>query len=307
MGKHVIAGSGQVGAHLAKLLMEQGHEVVVVTRSGSGPDGVTKIASSVADQARLTEITQGADALYNTVNPQYHQWAQDWPPLADSLLGTAEATGAVLVTLSNLYVYGPVSRPMTEDLPLNSTGTKGMVRAKMWQDTLAAHQAGRIRMTELRGADYYGPGASDQGYLGTRFVPQVLAGKKVSFLSDPTIPHSWTYLPDVARALMIAGTDERAWGRAWHIPTAPAQSALEMGQRLAALAGAPAPKISKMPRPLFNALALVHPMLREMKETRHQFDRPYILDSSAFQTTFGMAPTSINDGLKAVLAEAQRA
>src|SRR3954471_21659181 len=105
MGKHVIAGAGQVGTHLAKLLLEQGHEVVVVTRSGSGPDGVTKVATNITDQARLTEITQGADALYNTVNPQYHRWVQDWPPMADSLLGTAEATGAVLVTLSCLYGY----------------------------------------------------------------------------------------------------------------------------------------------------------------------------------------------------------
>jgi nucleoside-diphosphate-sugar epimerase len=307
MGKHVIAGAGQVGAHLAKLLLEQGHEVVVVTRSGSGPDGVTKIASSAADQAKLTEVAKGADALYNTVNPQYHRWVQDWPPLADSLLGTAEATGAVLVTLGNLYGYGPVSGPITEDLPLNSTGTKGKVRVKMWQDSLAAHQAGRIRTTELRGSDYYGPGADDQAYLGTRFVPLVLAGKRVMYLSDPTVPHSWTYLPDVARALVIAGTDERAWGRAWHIPTAPALSTLEMGQRLAALAGAPAPKITELPRPILNVLGLVNPLMREMRETRHQFDRPYILDSSAFETTFGMAPTSIDDGLRAVLAEARGA
>jgi nucleoside-diphosphate-sugar epimerase len=307
MGKHVIAGAGQVGTHLAELLVEQGHEVVVVTRSGSGPEGVTKIAASVTDQAKLSKIAKGADALYNVVNPQYHRWVQDWPPMADSLLGTAEATGAVLVTLSNLYGYGPTSGPMTENLPLNAIGTKGQVRAKMWQDTLAAHQAGRIRMTELRGSDYYGPGATDQGPLGTRFVPQVLAGKQVSFLSDPTIPHSWTYLPDVARALMIAGTDERAWGRAWHIPTAPAQSALEMGQQLAALAGAPAPKISKLPRPIFHALGWVNPQVRELRETRYQFDRPFILDSSAFETAFGMTPTSINDGLRAVLARAQKA
>ncbi|MEO5877767.1 MAG: NAD-dependent epimerase/dehydratase family protein, partial [Streptosporangiaceae bacterium] len=230
MGTHVIAGAGQVGTHLAALLVDQGHEVVVVTRSGSGPRSVTRpdtkavtravtrAAANVADQTRLTELTRGADVLYNTVNPRYHRWVQDWPPMAASLLGAAEATGAVLVTLSCLYGYGPVSRPMTEDNPLDSTGTKGRVRAQMWRDALAAHEAGRVRATELRGSDYYGPGAGDQAYLGDRFVPALLAGKRTTFLSDPGIPHSWTYLPDVARALAIAGADERALGRAWHIP-----------------------------------------------------------------------------------------
>ncbi|GAA3242737.1 NAD-dependent epimerase/dehydratase family protein [Actinocorallia longicatena] len=302
MGKHVIAGAGQVGTHLAELLRGQGHEVVVVTRSGSGPEGVTRIAADVGDQARLTEIARGADALYNAVNPPYDKWAAAWPPMASSFLGTAEATGAVLVTLSCLYGYGPVDGPMTEDLPMAARGTKGRVRARMWADALAAHRAGRIRMTELRGSDYYGPGAGDQAYLGDRFVPALLAGRRAFFLSDPGIPHSWTYLPDVARALALAGTDERAWGRAWHVPSVPPLSALEMGRRLTRLAGAPEPRISELPRPLMNAAGLFSPLLREMRETRYQFDRPYVLDSSAFETAFGMAPTPVGEGLKAVIA-----
>ncbi|TDD37260.1 NAD-dependent epimerase/dehydratase family protein [Actinomadura sp. KC06] len=303
MGKHVIVGAGQVGAHLAGRLVERGHDVVVVTRSGSGPDGVERIAADVTDQARLTGIAAGADALYNCVNPRYHRWTQDWPPMASSFLGTAEATGAVLVTLSNLYIYGPVDGPMTEDLPLAATGAKGRVRVKMWQDALAAHQAGRIRMTELRGADYYGPGSTDQAYIGeVRFVKPLLAGKRVSFMSDPSVPHAWTYTPDVAEALAIAGTDERAWGRPWHVPTAPAVSTLDVAERLCEIAGAPAPRVSELPRPVFNAIGLFSPMMKELRETRYQFDKPYVLDSSAFQSTFGMAPTPLDDGLKAIIA-----
>ncbi|MFB4305916.1 NAD-dependent epimerase/dehydratase family protein [Actinomadura sp. GTD37] len=303
MGKHVIVGAGQVGAHLAERLTARGHDVVVVTRSGSGPDGVERIAADVADRGRLTEIAKGADALYNCVNPKYHRWVQDWPPMASSFLGAAEDTGAVLVTLSNLYVYGPVDGPMTEDLPLAATGTKGRVRAKMWDDALAAHEAGRIRMTELRPSDYYGPRSTDQAYIGeTRFVKPLLAGKRVAYLSDPSVPHAWTYLPDVAEALAIAGTDERAWGRAWHVPTGPAVSTLEVAERLCAIAGAPKPRVSETPRPVFTALGLFSPMLKELRETRYQFDRPYILDSSAFQSTFAMAPTPLGDALETIVA-----
>jgi nucleoside-diphosphate-sugar epimerase len=302
MGKHVIVGAGQVGRPLAELLAEQGHQVTVVTRSGSGPDGVAKVAANVADRDRLTEIAKGADALYNCVNPPYHRWPQEWPPMADALLATAETTGAVLVTLGNLYGYGPVDGPMTENLPLASTGVKGRVRATMWADQLAAHQAGRIRATELRGSDYFGPGATDQAYLGDRFVSAVLAGKRAMVLSDPTIPHAWTFLPDVARALAVAGTDERAWGRPWHIPTSPALSAQAFAERLSELAGAPAPKILRIPRPILSAAGAVSPLMRELRETRYQFDRPFILDSTAFETTFGMAPTPIDEALEATIA-----
>ena len=302
MSKHVIVGAGQVGRHLAELLADQGHDVTVVSRSGSGPDSVEKVAADAADHGRLAEIATGAEVIYNCVNPAYHRWAQDWPPMAASILTAAETTGAGLVALGNLYVYGPVDGPLTEDLPLAATGTKGRVRAKMWADMLAAHRAGRVRVTELRASDYFGPGASDQAYLGERFVPGVLAGKRVMFLRDPDLPHAWTYLLDVARALAAAGTDERVWGRAWHIPTGPALSARDFGVRMAALAGAPAPRISKIPRPVVSAVGLVAPMVRELRETDHQWDRPFILDSSDFEKTFDVSPTPLDDALKATIA-----
>lgn len=302
MGKHVVVGSGQVGSHLAAKLLQQGHEVTVVTRSGSGPEGAVKVAADVADRARLTEIAKGADALYNCVNPRYHRWLTDWPPMAASFLGAAEDTGAVLVILGNLYPYGPVTGPMTEDLPLASTSPKAQVRAKIWQDALAAHQAGRLRTVEVRGSDYFGPGASDQSYLGERFVPALKAGKTIQLIWPADIPHSWTYLPDVADSLIIAATDERAWGRPWHVPTAEMLTFREVGERMAAILGRPAPKMVQLPWPLARVAGLFSPMIRELKHTRYQFIAPYELDSSAFQQTFGMAPTPIDVALKATLA-----
>ncbi|XRQ05759.1 NAD-dependent epimerase/dehydratase family protein [Actinomadura welshii] len=311
MGKHVIVGAGQVGTHLAGRLVRRGHDVVVVSRSGSGPEGVERVAADVADRDRLTAVAKGADTLYNCVNPQYHRWNEDWPPMAASILGTAEDTGAVLVTLSSLYGYGPVDVPMTEDLPLTATGGKAQVRVKMWRDALAAHRAGRARVTELRASDFYGPGSSDQAHLGeVRFVKPLLEGKRVPWLSDPSVPHAWTYLPDIADALAIAGTDERALGRAWHIPTGPAVSAERVAARLCEIADAPAPRLTRVPRPLFNALGLFSPMLRELRETRYQFDKPYILDSSDFESTFGMKPTPLDEALEIIAAayrESERA
>ncbi|KAB8195808.1 NAD-dependent epimerase/dehydratase family protein [Nonomuraea phyllanthi] len=301
MGKHVVVGSGQVGTHLARKLAAQGHEVTVVTRSGSGPAGTTRVAADVADKARLIELTRGADALYNCVNPQYHRWLTDWPPMAGSFLAAAEASGAVYVMLGNLYPYGPVTGPMTEDLPLSSTSAKAQVRARMWHDALAAHEAGRIRTTEVRGSDYFGPGGTDQGYLGDRFLVPLRAGKTIQVPYPVDVPHSWTYLPDVADALIVAGGDERAWGRPWHVPTAEPLSFRQLGERMAAQLGLPAPKVAQIPWALVRAAGLFSPMLGELKHVRYQFTAPYVLDSSAFQRTFGVEPTPIEQALKATL------
>ncbi|MEV0232302.1 NAD-dependent epimerase/dehydratase family protein [Nonomuraea sp. NPDC050786] len=301
MSKHVVVGSGQVGTHLASKLVAQGHDVTVVTRSGSGPEGTVKVAADVADKARLTEIAKGADVLYNCVNPRYHRWLTDWPPMAESFLAAAEASGAVYVMLGNLYPYGPVTGPMTEDLPLASTNPKAQVRAKMWRDALAAHEAGRIRTTEVRGSDYFGPGTSDQSYLGDRFLVPLRAGRTIQVPYPPDMPHSWTYLPDVADALIVAGRDERAWGRPWHVPTEDPLSFRELGERMAALLGLPAPRMAQLPWPLISLAGLFSPMLGELKHVRYQFTAPYVLDSSAFQRAFGVAPTPIDEALKATL------
>jgi nucleoside-diphosphate-sugar epimerase len=294
-------GAGQVGRHLAELLSAQGQEVTVVSRSGTGPENVARIAADATDRDRLIEITRGADVLYNVAAPPYTRWPQDWPPLASALLATAEATGAVLVTSSNLYIYGRVEGPMTEDLPAAPVGHKGRVRTTIWSDALAAHEAGRARVTEVRSADYFGPGAGDQTPVGSRFVPLLLAGKRVMWLGDPAAPHSWTYLPDVARALAVAGTDGRAWGRAWNVPTNPPLSAQALAERLSALAGAPTARITRVPRLVINAIGVVSPLVRELRETGYQFDKPFVVDSSDFESTFGIAPTPMGEALQATL------
>jgi nucleoside-diphosphate-sugar epimerase len=132
-------------------------------------------------------------------------------------------------------------------------------------------------------------------------VPLLLAGKRVMWLGDPAAPHSWTYLPDVARALAVAGTDGRAWGRAWNVPTNPPLSAQALAERLSALAGAPTARITRVPRLVINAIGVVSPLVRELRETGYQFDKPFVVDSSDFESTFGIAPTPMGEALQATL------
>lgn len=182
---------------------------------------------------------------------------------------------------------------MTEDLPLAAPGVKGQVRARIWQQALVAHEAGRVRVTEARASDFVGPGVVDGGYLAARVVPNVLKGNGVRIVGATDQPHSWTAVGDVATALAVLGSDDRAWGRPWHVPTAPPVTQREAIADLCAAAGVPPVSVKTLPHLVIRATGLFVPFLREIEETRYQFTAPYLLDSSQFTQTFGMAPTPL--------------
>lgn len=221
MSLHLIIGAGPVGSATALRLAAVGQQVRIITRSGTGPDaeGIEKVAADAADPDRLSRLAAGTAVVYNCASPPYHRWPQDWPPLAASVLAAAEHAGAVLVTMSNLYGYGPVAHPITEQDPLAATGPEGQVRAAIWAQALAAHQAGRVRAAEARASDFFGPGFRGQSPIGERSIPRLLVGRPIAVLGDPDAPYSWTYLPDIAATLVTLGAGGRAWGRAWHVPT----------------------------------------------------------------------------------------
>jgi nucleoside-diphosphate-sugar epimerase len=301
--EHVIVGAGGVGSALARLLASEGHAVTVLSRRGTGPgiDGVRRAAADASSLASLMGTAPKADVVYNCANPQYTEWARDWPPISAALLHYAEAAGAVLATCSNLYVYGPVNAPMTEDLPLAGTGKKGRVRAQMWLDAKAAHDAGRVRVTEARASDFLSP--SDQSRVGSdRVVPRLLAGKTVSLIDALDQPHTWTAPSDVARLLAVVGRDERAWGRAWHVPSNPPRSQRQVIEDLADAAGVPRVKVTRLPGAVLRAIGLFNPLFREFRETAYQFDRPFILDDSAARSTFEVQPTPWSGILRHVIA-----
>ncbi|MFA7323124.1 MAG: NAD-dependent epimerase/dehydratase family protein [Candidatus Nanopelagicales bacterium] len=290
-GTHLVVGAGAVGSALALALAKAGAQVVIGTRSGSGPvhPGITRIGLDAADANALLAAAPKAAVVYNCVNPPYHRWPQEWPPMAQAFLDFAELSGAVLVTCSNLYGYGPQPGPLHEDLPLAAPGTKGRIRAQMWLEAKAWHDAGRIRASEVRGSDYITPNA--QSRLGDRVVPRILKGKGVQLIGPVDTIHTWTSPKDVARLMVIAGADERAWGRAWHVPSNPPRTQQEAVNELCIVAGAKPVKVGQIPAFMVRGLGLVNPLIRELKETAYQFKSPYVLDDSRARATFALEPT----------------
>ncbi|WP_209648603.1 NAD-dependent epimerase/dehydratase family protein [Kibdelosporangium banguiense] len=298
MSHHVIVGAGPVGSATARLLVGQGEQVRLLTRSGGGPqqDGITRIAADATDADALARHAEGARALYCCAGPAYHRWSTEWPPIGAALVRAAEVTGAVLVTTGNLYAYGQVDGPMTEQLPLRPNSTKGEVRAKLWTDALAAHEAGRIRTAEVRGSDYLGAGTLSP--FSALVLPKVLKGSKSSIPADLDAPHSWTYVGDVARMLVAVAAKESAWGRPWHVPTAAPMSVRALAIRAAELAEAPPAQVTRMPGFALRLAGFFNPAAREMLEVQYQLQRPFVLDSSAATATFGLEPTPADEALR---------
>jgi nucleoside-diphosphate-sugar epimerase len=294
---HVVVGAGAVGVATARRLAERGDQVRLVSRRGAGPEhaSVERVAADATDSVALARLAHGAVALYNCAAPPYHRWTLDWPPLAAALLDAAQACGAVLVSAGNLYLYGPVDGSLTEDLPARPAGHKARVRARMWQDALARHEAGRIRTADVRASDHLGAGS--QSLLTAAVLPRVLAGKRASVPAALDAPHTWTAVGDVARTLVAVADDERAWGRAWHVPSVPPLSVREVVTRACALADAPPPRLSTMPALVLWLGGLGNPLVRELRETQYQFRRSFVMDTTAATAALGITPTPIEESL----------
>ncbi|GAA3450319.1 NAD-dependent epimerase/dehydratase family protein [Dactylosporangium matsuzakiense] len=298
---HVVVGAGPTGTATALLLAESGDDVRVVTRRGTGPKHA-RIELTAADAtSELADLAEGAATLINCAMPPYNRWPEETPALSDGLLHAAERTGAGYVNLSNAYGYGPAGSPLTDDLPLRPTTIKGRVRAQMYRDGLAAHEAGRLRFTEVRPADYLGVGALAMfnWFIG----PQVQAGQEVVFPADLDAAHSWTYIGDVAKTLAAVARSQRSWGTAWHTPQTSDMSIREIAARFATIAGRPQPSVREMTA-LELHTATADPLMAESAEMQYLYQRECVLDWSRTAAELGLEPTPLDDVLRELAAAA---
>jgi nucleoside-diphosphate-sugar epimerase len=289
---HLVIGAGQVGSALATQLAQSGKRVVLFTRSGRGPDHklITKLAGDAASIGDLLKAAPEAAAIYNCANPpHYDKWATEWPPLANAFIEFAKKTGAVLVTCSNLYGYGPTDKKLTEDLPLNGTWVNSRVRAQMWLEAKNLHDQGVIRAVEVRGSDYVSPGI--QSRFGDRVVPILKSGKSVQLLGGIDHLHSWTAPVDVATLMRIVATEPKAWGKAWHVPSNTPKTQREVVIDIAKELGLKDVKVGSVSPGILTVLGLFNPVIRELNNGIYQFNAPFVIDDSAARKSFGAKPT----------------
>ncbi|MEA3511182.1 MAG: NAD-dependent epimerase/dehydratase family protein [Actinomycetota bacterium] len=300
---HVVFGTGAIGMALIEELHARGKRVRAVNRSGIAdvPDGVEVLGGDATSQEFTTTASADAGVVYFSLNPPYTSWPEMFPPLQAAVIEGAASAGAKLVAVDNLYMYGPTAgQPLTEDLPHAATTRKGSVRAKMAEDLMAAHDAGKVRVAAGRPSDYFGP----RGLLtamGERVFYPALSGKKAQVMGDPDQLHSYSYLPDVARALIVLGERDEADGKAWHLPNAPAVTTRQFIEMVYEAAGTEA-GIQAMPRIMVSAVGLFNGNVRELKEMLYEFEEPFVVDDSRFETAFGGSATPLPEAIDTTVA-----
>ena len=296
----VLGGSGGIGRAVVGELVARSRSVRAVGREAPAgmPDGVESVAADLATAAGARRACSGARVVYHCAQPAYTRWAAEFPSLTESIAAAAGAAGARLVQADNLYAYGPVDGPMREDTPERPVGAKGRTRAAMTGSLLEAHAAGRVAVAIGRASDYYGPGGRRSTAGETIFVPAV-KGKKARWLGRLDQPHTFNFLPDLARGLVTLGERDEALGGVWHLPAAEPVTGRGFLELVFESAGQP-PRIGSVSKPMLRAAGLFSPLVRELVETSYQFQRPFVSDAAKFQRAFG--PFAVTPHPQAVAA-----
>jgi nucleoside-diphosphate-sugar epimerase len=304
-GTHVIFGSGPLGLAVMRELVRREKEVRVVNRSGkiagseSLPVGVEVIAADAYQPENTRRVCAGAVVVYQCAQPAYMDWVEKFPALQASILKGAGANGARLIVGENLYMYGEVVGPIHEELPYQAKTKKGQVRAQMAERVLEAHAQHKVQAAIGRGSDFYGPHVLGSS-LGDRFFGALLQGKTASLVGRLDQPHTYTYIDDFGKALVMLGEREEALGGVWHVPNPPTLTQGELA-RLAFQTAGLSPKFNRMGRLMMTIGGLFIPEARETVEMLYEFERPFIVDSSKFIQAFGDIATPHKVGLQQTL------
>ena len=299
---YVVTGAGPVGWTVAEQLAGAGHRVRILTRSGSGPTHplIEKVAVDVSDPARLGGALVGATAVFHCIHGSRYEaaaWARELPAAEQSVLAAAGAAGAVVVFPESLYSYSAPGQVMAEDSPRQAQGGKRGVRTAL----LAARAASATATVSVVAGDFFGPRVRN-AHAGERMVRPVMAGRRMQVIGRADQPHSFTYVPDLAAAMIAAADRPQLWNRVWHAPTGPALTQRGIAGAFARAAGARAPRVTAIPGWALKAMAVFSPAMRELAETLYQFQRPFVMDSRASEAALGIQPTPLHEAAAATVA-----
>ncbi|MBX7043442.1 MAG: NAD-dependent epimerase/dehydratase family protein [Ignavibacteria bacterium] len=297
-GKHVIFGTGPLGRYTAEALLQTGLEVILINRSGampSPPDGAALIKADALSIDKRSEIFSGATAIYQCAQPPYHRWKEEFPKLQNAVLSIAAERKAKLISAENLYMYGNThGKPMSEDTPDNPCSSKGQVRMEMSNSLFDAWRQGTVQIAVVRGSDFFGPW---EPVYGDMIFKAAIKKKTVNMLGDLNQPHSFTYVKDFGKALAIAGTDDRATGKIWHVPSGKPYTQNELAQMISKELGYPV-KARATGKFMLSLAGMFNKSAKEVIEMLYEFNEPFILNSEAMEKTFGLTATPMEQRIK---------
>lgn len=259
--------------------------------------------ADLSDKLQTIAAVKGSSLVYLLVGLKYDRriWAENWPQIMANTIEACKQAGARLIFFDNVYMYGKVAGPMTEETPFHPSSKKGEIRAQIAMSLINEWKSGSLTAMIARAADFYGPDAHNS-------VPNVLVFEPLSkkqtpsWLLNDSVPHSFTYTPDAARSLLMLAESESAWNQTWHLPTAPNPLTGKQFIQMAANEFGVVPRYRVLNRLMLRVAGWFNPTIGESYEMLYQSDSPYIFDSTKFAKAFGFSGTPYPEGIRATAA-----
>ena len=303
---HTILGStGNIGTALAtELSLIDSTTVRLSSRNPKSVAGDEELVkANFLNEQEVDAAVKGSDTVYLVVGITYKTklWQEQWPIIMENTIKACKKHDAKLVFFDNMYCYDPDHvGHLTEESPVNPKSKKGMVRAQIAQMIWDEVSKGNLEAMIVRAADFYGPGAK-LSFLNESVINRMKAGKTAQWLYAGDKKHSFTYIPDAAKATAFLARQADAWNQVWHLPTSNAYPTGQECVNILAKRLGSAPKLAILPGFMVNLLAVFIPLLREIKELKYQLAEDYCFDSSKIENKYGLKPTPLEEGLKACL------
>jgi len=261
----ILGAGGAIGNELVKLLAERRQPFRLVGRTPREVPGATETLSvDLTDRDQTILAIAGASVAYLLVGLKYDHrlWQELWPRVMGNAIEACKRAGAKLVFFDNVYMYGKVSGPMTEETPFNPCSTKGEVRAKIATTLVDEWKSGGLTGMIARSADFYGPDTRN-GVPNLLVFEPFSRNRSASWLVNDSVPHSFTYTPDAAQGLVRLADSAPAWNQTWHLPTAPNPLTGRQFITLAAKEFGVAPRYRVLRRPLIRLAGWFDPLVGE--------------------------------------------
>jgi nucleoside-diphosphate-sugar epimerase len=296
----ILGAGGAIGTELVRELAHTRQPVRLIGRNPKLVQGATEaVSADISNLDQTISAVSGSTVVHLLVGLKYDVsvWRELWPRIMGNAIEACKRANAKLIFFDNVYMYGKVSGPMTEDTSFNPCSKKGEIRAQIATTLLKEVNAGNLNAMIARSADFYGPHARTSVtniLVFDKFAKRATA----SWLANDSVPHSYTYTPDAAKSLTLLADSESAWNQTWHVPTAPNPPTGREFIKMVAKEFGVEPKYRVLSRPLIKVAGLFDSDIRESYEMLYQSDSEYLFDSTKFSRAFSVEPISYAEGIR---------
>lgn len=227
----ITGGSGFIGSHLSKRLLDEGHDVVCVDNFFTGrKENIFDLMENKRFEVMRHDITMPlfveVDQIYNLAcpaSPVHYQYDPVQTTKTSvhgsiNMLGLAKRTGARILQASTSEIYGdPEVHPQDESYwgRVNPVGIRSCYdEGKRCAETLFFdyHRQHNVDIRVVRIFNTYGPNMHpSDGRVVSNFIVQALRNEDITIYGDGSQTRSFQYVDDLVEGMVRMMNNENGF------------------------------------------------------------------------------------------------